>query len=222
MKCSVCFHKIHEKYCSHCGQYFKSEKVSFKSIFADFLGNVFSLEKSFVNNMKLGLLEPKSLILNYWNGYRGYYYSPSKFLVIASAFFLLQLTLFNNFLGIIVYSKFAQQFSLLIVLILLLAFSSFIVYLKYKKRFYEHLILSIYNVSLWSIIFVPISIILNILSANKTIQYVFLLLYIVLITIWNSKVFDMGTLKRFMFVALNWIFIAMIFLVFYTIGNLTF
>ena len=210
MKCSVCSNKIDEKYCSNCGQYFKNERISTKSIFEDLFGNIFSLDKSFFNNIKIGLLKPKILTLNYWNGFRGYYFSPSKFLVIASLFFIIQITYSNNFFGIIVKSKIAPQFSLLFVIILVLSFFSFITYLKYKKTFYDHLILNIYNTSLWSIIFVPISLILSLLNTEKTIKTGFLLFYLLLIIVWNSRVFEINKYKRFRYVVLNIIIIIVI------------
>ncbi len=210
MKCSVCSNEIDDKYCSKCGQSFKNERISSKSILADLFGAVFSLEKSFFKNIKIGLFEPKTLISNYWNGFRRYYYSPSKFLTIASLFFLLQIMLFNDFLGVVTTSKAAQQFSLLFTVIMFFALSSFIIYLKYKKSFYEHLILNIYNTSLWSIIFTPISILLSLLNTHKTIKLGFFILYLALIIIWNSKAFELNKIKRFAFVALNFMLLFII------------
>ncbi len=210
MKCSVCSTEINEKYCPKCGQYNTNERISIRTIFSDVFGNIFSLEKSFFNNIRVGLLQPKTLISNYWNGFRGYYYSPGRFLVIASLLFFIQITFSNNFFGITVKSKTAPQFSLLFVAIAVLSFFSSITYLKYKKNFYEHLILNIYNVSLWSIIFVPISMILNLLNTHKTVKTRFLLFYILLIIIWNSKVFDIKNNKRFLYVILNIILIVVL------------
>ena len=87
MKCSVCSTEIKENYCPKCGQYYTNEKISIKTMFSDLFGNIFSLEKSFFENIKIGLFKPKTLISNYWDGFRRYYYSPNRFLVIASLFF---------------------------------------------------------------------------------------------------------------------------------------
>ncbi|MEE9431818.1 MAG: hypothetical protein V3V16_12295 [Melioribacteraceae bacterium] len=221
MKCSVCSNEINKKYCSKCGQYFKNEKITSRSILKDLFENIFSLEKSFVENIKLGLLKPKLLVSNYWNGFRGYHYSPSKFLAIASLFFLFQIMLTNDFFGIRVVSKVSQQFTLLIFNIVLLSFLSFTVYLKYKKSFVEHLMLNIYNVSLWSIIFVPISLILSILNTPKTIKTGFILAYLLLIIIWNSKAFEMSKFKRFIYVVLNCMFLVVTALLIYKYGTST-
>jgi hypothetical protein len=215
MKCSVCSTEIKDNYCSECGQYYKNERISIKTIFTDLFGNIFSLEKSFFKNMKVGLFHPKMLISNYWNGYRGFYYSPMRFLTIASLFFILQISIFKDFFGIYVFSKFAQQFTLLFVFIIILSFLSFTVYFKFKKNFYEHLILNIYNVSLWSIIFVPVSMILSALNTNKSIKTGFIIIYLLLIIIWNSKIFEINNLKRYIYITLNCVLLVIIPLMIY-------
>ncbi len=203
MKCSVCSIEINANYCPKCGQYYKNERISIRTIFLDLFGNIFSLEKSFFKNIKIGLFQPKTLISNYWNGFKGYYYSPSKFLMIASLFFILQISLVKDFFGIIVFSKFAQQFSILLLLIVVFSFLSYIVYYKFKRNFYEHLILNIYNISLWSIIFIPISMILSVLKTHSIIKTGFLFFYMLIIVIWNSKVFEMNKTKRFIYILIN-------------------
>jgi len=210
MKCSVCFTEIKENYCPKCGQYYKNERISIKTIFSDLFGNIFSLEKSFFKNIKTGLLQPKMLITNYWDGFRGYYYSPSRFLTIASLFFLLQISLVKDFFGVYVYSKFAQQFTLLIVFIITISILSFIIYFKFKRNFHEHLIMNIYNVSLWSIIFIPISMIFSALKIDSNIKTIFIFLYMLSIIIWNSKVFEMNKSKRILYIMLNYLILLLI------------
>lgn len=220
MRCSVCSNEMEDKYCSSCGQYFKKKRITSTSILEDLFENIFSIEKSFIKNIKIGLLQPKMLISNYWNGFRGFYYSPSRFLTIASLFVLLHFVFANDFLGITVSSTVSIQFAFLFFNIMLLSFFSFIIYIKYKKNFYEHLILNIYNVSLWSIVFVPISIILNLFDTNNTIEQVFFLPYHLLIIIWNSKPFEMNKFKHFIYVAINFVlFYGIIFLLIYYFGE---
>jgi len=213
MKCSVCSSEIKEKYCPKCGQYHKNKRISIKTIFGDLFGNLFSLEKSILKNIKIGLVQPKMLITNYWNGYRGYYYSPSKFLAIASLFFLLQISLKKKFLGIYFSIKNAEQFSILFFLIFLYSIITYIVYYKFKKNYYEHLILNIYNISLWSIIFVPISILISI-SGLEIISIKIFLIYLTLIIVWNSKVFELSNKKRFIYITIH---IILLMITFFTI-----
>lgn len=203
MKCSVCSSEINEKYCSKCGQYYKDKRINFTTFLGDLFDSIFSLEKSFLQNIRIGLSQPKTLVLNYWNGFRKYYYSPGKFLTIASLFLVLHYSIANDFLGVIVKSNISSQFVILLVNILLLTLSSFLLYIQYKKNLYEHLVLNIYNVSLWIIVFFPISVILSLtINDNMTEQY-FYILYHILVMIWNSKVFELTKSKRFLFVIIN-------------------
>lgn len=203
MNCSVCSTEIKGKYCANCGQYYKGKRISIKTILEDLFASVFSLEKSFFTNIKTGLSNPKLLVSNYWNGFRKYYFSPGKFFTIASLFLLLHYLIANDFLGLVVTSTISSQFVILLSNIILLTFLSSLLYLKFKKNVFEHLILNIYNVSLWTIIFVPISIILSLSINNNGIEEFFFIPYHLLIMIWNSKAFELTRLKRILFVAVN-------------------
>lgn len=203
MKCSVCSNEIKESYCSNCGQYFKGTRVTFNTIFVDLFESVFSLEKSFFRNIKIGLSEPKTLTSNYWNGFRKYYFSPGKFFTIASLFLLLHYSVANDFLGLVVSSNISSQFVILLTNILLLTFSTFLLYIKFKKNIFEHLILNVYNVSLWIIIFFPISVVLSLTVNNNRIEQYFYIVFHILVIIWNSKAFELTKIKRFLFVLIN-------------------
>ncbi len=203
MKCSVCSNEIKGNYCSNCGQYFKDSRVTTTTILGDLFESVFSLEKSFFTNIKIGLSQPKTLVSNYWNGFRKFYFSPGKFFTIASLFLLLHYLIANDFLGLVVSSTISSQFVILLANIILLTFLSSLLYLKFKKNIFEHLILNIYNVSLWTIVFVPISVILSLSVNNNGIEELFFIPYHLLIMIWNSKAFELTKLKRFLFVMIN-------------------
>ena len=202
MECSVCSNEIKENYCSNCGQYFKDNRVASITILRDLFDSFFSLEKSFILNIKIGLSQPKTLVSNYWKGFRKYYFSPLKFFTIASLSLLINYFFSNDFLGLAVTSNISSHFAILILNIILLTIFSYLLYLKFKKNIFEHLILNIYNVSLWTIMFVPISIILS-LNVNNGIAEFFLIPFHLLIMIWNSKAFDLTKLNRFVFVIIN-------------------
>ncbi len=203
MKCSVCSNEIKGNYCSNCGQYFKDSRVTITTIFGDIFDSIFSLEKSFFRNIRIGLSQPKTLVLNYWNGFRKFYFSPVKFFTIASLFLLVHYLIANDFLGLVVSSTISSQFVILLTNIILLTFLSFFLYIKFKKNIFEHLILNIYNVSLWTIIFVPISVILSLSVNNNSIEELFFIPYHLMIMIWNSKAFELTKLKRFVLVTTN-------------------
>lgn len=203
MKCSVCSNEIRGNYCSNCGQYFKDSRVTSVTILRDLFDSFFSLEKSFFVNIKIGLSQPKTIVSNYWNGFRKYYFSPVKFFTIASLFLLINYLVSNYFLGLAVASDISSHFAILLLNIILLTIISSLLYLKFKKNIFEHLILNIYNVSLWTIIFVPISIILSLSANDNGIAEFFLIPYHLLIMIWNSKAFELTKLNRFLFVTIN-------------------
>ena len=220
MKCSVCSNEIKENYCLNCGQYFKDSRVTSTTILGDLFDSIFSLEKSFFRNIKIGLSQPKTLVSNYWNGFRKFYFSPGKFFTIASLFLLLHYLIANDFLGLVVSSTISSQFVILLTNIILLTFLSSLLYFKFKKNIFEHLILNIYNVSLWTIVFIPISIILSLSVNNNGIEELFFIPYHVLIMIWNSKVFELTKFKRFLFVTLNLVlFYATILFLVYRFGG---
>ena len=203
MKCSVCSNEIRENFCSNCGQYYKDKRINLSTFLGDLFGSIFSLEKSFFRNIKIGLTQPKTLVLNYWNGFRKFYYSPGKFLTIASIFLAIHYSIANDFLGLIVTSNISSQFVILLVNILLLTFSSFILYIQFKKNFFEHLVLNIYNVSLWIIVFFPISLFLSLIVNNNRTEQYFYILYHILVIIWNSKAFELTKAKRSLFLVIN-------------------
>jgi hypothetical protein len=202
MKCSVCNTEIEQNFCPKCGQYHKKNRISFKTILEDIFGSIFSIDKSFFSNIKMGLFQPEILITNYWNGFRGYYYSPGKFLMIASLFLLFPFSSEDGFFLIHISGNIAPNFVLLTFLIILFSLLSFIVYFKLKKNFWEHLILNIYNISLWTIIFVPISLLFSFFKWYSF-SDIALYTYLLLIIIWNSKAFEMNKLKRFLYVTIN-------------------
>lgn len=205
MKCSICSNEIIKNYCPECGQYFKAEKITTSSILKEMFSNVFSLEKSVINNFKMGLFHSKELIENYWKGFRGFYYSPSRFLTIAALFTLFDSFFTNDFLGVHVSSVVAPQFTILIINVLLLSLLSYLVYLKQRKSFYQHLVLNIYNVSIWTIFFVPVSMLLNFLNAPTKIELCFFLPYHLTIMIWNSKAFNLNKISRVIHISAGFI-----------------
>ena len=202
MKCSVCSNEIKEKYCANCGQYYVAKRVNFTTFLGDLFDSIFSLEKSFFRNIRIGLIQPEKLVLNYLNGFRKFYFSPGKFFTIASLFLLLHHSIANDFLGVIVTSTISSQFLILLINIFLLTFSSFLIYLQFKRNLFEHLVLNIYNVSLWVIIFFPISVILSLTFNNQIAQWFYIPFHI-LVIIWHSKAFKLTKLRRFIYVIIN-------------------
>ena len=218
MECSVCSSQITERYCPSCGQYFKAEKITSISLLKDIFGGIFSVEKSLYNNVKLAFVDPRILVTNYWNGFRRYHFSPGRFLAIAALFFVIQLMVGNDFLGIVVSSSSSKQFTLLLVNILLFSITSVLAYIAHKRNFYEHIVLNIYLVSFWSIIFVPISLVLEAFNVSNQVNNLFILIYWILIVVWTARVFNNSMMKRVGYAILQSSLIAIIIGLIYRYG----
>lgn len=205
INCSVCKIPIKDNYCSKCGQFHTEKKVNNSSIFLDLLDSIFSVEKSLFSNLKIGIINPKKLVNNYWNGFRGYYFSPSKYIAVASLFIIINFALVKQFFIIknIHSTSIPNQFVFLLIFIVVFTTISYFVYWGEKKSYYEHFILNFYTVSLWTILFVPISIVTKFLPIHNLVEVILMSLYILCIIIWNSRVFEISNLHRFLSVLVS-------------------
>jgi hypothetical protein len=168
------------------------------------------VEKSFYENIKIGILRPDKLVNNYWEGYRGYYFSPGKFLTIALFFLLINFLIRDTFFVIKVEKgNIAPNFLLLFLSLFLYSLSTWIVYTLYRKNFNEHFVLNIYTLSLWTIVFVPFSLIWDFIHLEYLDQ-ISTLLYFFLIVVWNNPVFTMSWWKRIIYILLNIIILSLL------------
>lgn len=204
--CSHCQTEILQSYCPNCGQKYINRKISLRSMIADFWDSLLSLDKSFWLNFKLLILNPKFFITNYWNGFRSFYFSPNKTIIIAALFLGLNFLLFkNNFFGFKISAEnLSAQLGFIIFIVPLLTISSYLAYFKFRRNLIEHLVLNMYNLGIWLIIFLIFSIIVNYLELAN-LRYIFLILFVLSIFIWNARVFDLKLFTRIAFVFLNFI-----------------
>lgn len=211
VSCSVCKTEIKEKYCPTCGQYYIPRRITNKSLFLDIVDGLYSLDKSFYENLKIGLLNPRRLVQNYWKGYRRYYFSPGKFLTIASLFLLLNFLVQENFFSIEVSSdNLAPNLLFLILFLFFYSFSTWILYVLYKKNYNEHFVMNLYTISLWVILATPISLAVQYFN-NEGLENLFMGCFILLICVWNNRVFQMNRWKRVGYVLLNYLLLAGLF-----------
>ena len=202
--CSNCKTRITQNYCPNCGQKYISRKLKLKEIFADYWDNFFSFDASLWLSFKLLILKPEFIVHNYWQGFRNYFVSPNKLLLISTLFLGLNFILYkNHFLGIIVNAEnFSAQIGFLIMVLPFLTVSSYITYIGLKHSFLEHLVLNMYSLGIWLIIFSIVSILQSYFKFSFLIQPL-RILFILLIFAWNSRSFKLTLLKRIIFTALN-------------------
>lgn len=196
MTCSVCSTTMEARYCPTCGQQFKAQRVTFGTVLHDLFDSVFSLDRSLVKNMQVAITRPQELPTNYWKGFRRYYFSPGKFFGLASLFLVLHYAFAHEFLGIAVTSNIASQFVIVFTNVVLLTLTSLLVYVRYRKNLFEHLILNVYNVSVWVILFVPVSLLVSLAVDNNTTEQLFFIAFHLVVIVWNSLAFPLTTVQR--------------------------
>lgn len=205
--CSICKKKYSSNYCPNCGQRKVDSKITFTTFIKDIFDNIFAFDKSLYTNIKYLILNPFKIINNYLDGYRGYYSSPGKLFVFASILVAIGFSLTNvHFFNFhIVKSDIQEQFLFLFLFIFLLSFLSYLVYyIKWKKTFTEHVIINIYNISLWTLFFTPLAIVDYLYINNKLVSKLFLYLFILLIIIWNNRAFKINSIwKRIGYITIN-------------------
>lgn len=206
-------------YCSHCGQRYTGRRVTQNSIVRDLLNNLYGLDRSILSNIWLALKDPQFLVENFWNGYRNYYFGPGRFFVIAALALVINfLVTGESFLLVKIEShEIGQQFVFLFLFLILYSASSYLVYFwPWRRNIAEHIVLNIYNVSLWTILFIPVSIVGGLLENPETAELVntpSFLLYNLLVMTWNARAFEMRSwlervgriaLQAVLFIAIFW------------------
>lgn len=204
IKCSNCKTEIADVFCPHCGQKYIRRGLKIREIVEDYWDNLLSLDISLWLNIKYLILNPGFIVHNYWRGFRNFFISPNKLLVISAFFLGINLVISNNsFLGINITAKnFSAQIGFLIIIIPLLTISSYIAYLKHKQSLLEHLVLNMYSLGVWLIIFSTVSLVVYYFKL-QFLRTPLLLLFLILIFIWNSRSFNTKILSRIISFIIN-------------------
>ena len=88
-KCKNCDSNFKNNYCSICGQK-SSELLTVKEIVKEFFENVLSLDSKVFVTLKLLIIKPGFLTLEYWNGKKAQYLQPFRlYLFLSVLYFLL-------------------------------------------------------------------------------------------------------------------------------------
>ena len=211
--CTVCKKDFQSAYCPNCGQQKVDEKISPKSVFLDLLNNIYAVDKSFIANLVNLFKRPEFIVNNYLNGYRKYYFSPGKLFLLASLALVISFSFTNKHFFALNVVKPTAEVQLFLLLFFIVEFSaaSKIVYRKWQKNFTEHLIINMYTVSLWAILMVPLAVVDYLYFQINWLSWFFLILYFLLILIWNAKVMGIRKIGSFvLFVFLNLLVLAVL------------
>lgn len=206
MECSVCKEEVVGKYCYSCGQQILSKKVSVIGFVKDFFSNIFSLESPILRMIYALLTQPRFIVNNYINGNKGYYFSPSKLLFYALFVVGIYLSLFpdpQRIFGLnFNIEGFSPQLLFILFLLPILSFFSFLTYFRLKRNYVEHLVSISYVLSLWTILLAFFEATLRIVGW-LTIEMEFVILFMLLLTIFYSNAVVFSKRKKVYIYALN-------------------
>ena len=209
--CSNCQQQIEKNFCSECGQFYNPKRLNASGFISDLLDTFFALNKSYGMNLKDLLLRPRFVVENYWNGYRNFYFSPNRMLLITTFFIALYLYFNeNSFLGtqisLVSYPWIGIELFVTCALLFFFILSTMITYFRRKKNLFEHLALNAYVFSFVTILFLILSIALEYFNLGEYRQIFFTFFY----CIWIARVFEHKWWKILGMAALNLaVFLAM-------------
>ncbi len=101
-KCLNCGQLATAKFCSHCGQRTGNVHLSFRTLMAQAFDAFFNLDGNLFRSLKLLILKPGQLTLEYWAGRQASYLRPFNLYVASSFLFFVSVgtTLDRPFIGV--------------------------------------------------------------------------------------------------------------------------
>jgi hypothetical protein len=161
-RCSQCSTQLIGAFCHACGQQATMQKTSYRDVVSALSSGVFSIERGIFSALYTLIVDPATLVRRYWQGDRLYFYSPAQ-IVFYTLFILgLHLTFIDKkILGLNVavsgissdvQTVFSPQLLLILLIVPLLSFSTYLCYFRRHHSLAEHVISALYNFCGWAII----------------------------------------------------------------------
>lgn len=219
--CSNCQQQIEKNYCPECGQLYNPKRLNAVGFISDFVDTFFALNKSYGMNLKDLMLRPQFVVENYWRGYRNFYFSPNRMLLITTFFIALYLYFNeNSFLGIqislVSYPWLGIELFVTCLFLFVFILSTMITYFRKKKNLFEHLALNAYIFSFTTIVLLILSIPLEYFNLGEYRQVLFTFFY----CIWIARVFEHKWWKIVGMAAINLaVFLAITYIPLYFYSN---
>lgn len=200
--CSICEIPIKENYCSRCGQKHSPKATTTVSLITDFLSNLFSLEKSGFATIYKILKNPKSIVDNYYFGFKKYYASPGKILFYGIAVVALHLNFVDNkVMGLSLHDQnINAQYLFWLILFPILLFISYITFMRIERNFSKHLISLIYIAGSLFITLTILNDLIIVILDDKLGIWAFII-FVSFVFFWNSRVFT--NKKKSIYIILN-------------------
>ena len=179
MKCKNCDTKFQGNYCFNCGQKKVIERLNIKEIWNSLISSIINYEAGFLRTLFFLTIKPKKIITDYIIGKRKSYFNPIKllFMVLTIKTFI-EINILNNTTKntnqkqneLISSITESDYFKLLMIigLIPILSFLSYLFFKKYKYNFTEHILINTYTLSISSVFVIFSYLISNLFGISFT------------------------------------------------------
>ena len=155
-KCKSCGFSGTGNYCSHCGQYFKTKRISLKELLHELFHFFSHIEKGFLYTLKQLIVAPGRMQLNYIEGKRNNHQKPfSMFLLCATITALFRYWIFNAVTkyyhaDILSKAKFFHEYMVItfIALIPIYILITYLLFYKYGYNYAEVGVMMLYTISI--------------------------------------------------------------------------
>ncbi|TNE78466.1 MAG: hypothetical protein EP332_14245 [Bacteroidetes bacterium] len=197
ISCSHCGESIASHYCANYGQKYDPKKLNLFTLVYDLFANLLSLEKSVFSAAIRLFWNPHDYVQNYFNGFRSFYPSPGRMLLVALTIGGLQVALVSPELLGFEFSveNLAGQLAFFVVFVPVLSIISWLSGLVHKQSLIKHLISGIY---LSSAYFITLQILLSIIDKLFDPGFGSFpgLLFILLFFLGSARIFNPGNPRR--------------------------
>lgn len=154
-RCKSCQQCAEGNYCSNCGQLMQVQRITFSSLLHDVFQFFTNIDKGFLFTLKMLLLQPGTMQLEYIDGSRSKHQKPFSMFLICATFFGLSLYWINIILDKVSHAgdmAEAQFFDKYIVLMLicivpLTTLINYLFFLRSRFNFAEIGVLTLYTIS---------------------------------------------------------------------------
>lgn len=181
MTCKNCNSNFKGNFCSNCGQNHNIKRIDYKYLLSELSIFLLQLERGLFFTIKELFTRPGHCIREYLEGKRQNYYKPLSYLFVTAALYVLLMYLLgrNTFIGDLVAGFLSgvkqskstsdiealdwisnNQTYVILLTIPLFSLSSFLVFIKYKYNYFEHLVLNLFVTGQQMIIYLVFSFII--------------------------------------------------------------
>jgi len=166
MNCKNCGHRVDEKFCSHCGQNSKVDRINFPNFLKEVSESLFQINKGLFYTLKELFVRPGNTLKEFINGKRKNHFKPIAYvLTLSTLYFLItQVTHQNTWMDDAVsgwmigatgqnsgegISKITTWFSKnyaysTLLLLPIFSIASYLSFFKFGKNYLEHIVINSY------------------------------------------------------------------------------